>query len=212
MFLIQRITFTCILLIGAKICSPAQANQTFEWQNTVNDSTFNDHFYGENQCKQISEKYNHYAYQEVSRSFLVPVGNNQLLHQDAARAFMEMRQAAKRDGVILNPISGFRSITQQNYLFYRVAKQRKQSLEQRAKVSAPPGYSQHHTGFAVDINSLDPSFAKTKAFAWLQQNAPNYGFVLSFPQHNTQGISFEPWHWAWYGSEEARQALHHGCV
>jgi len=112
----------------------------------------------------------------------------------------------------LTPISGFRSIQQQHYLFHEVAKQRGQKLEQRAKVSAPPGYSQHHTGLAVDINSLNQSFANTKTFAWLHKNAGEYGFKLSFPRNNPQGIAFEPWHWAWYGNSKAQQTLHANCL
>ncbi|MBR8834664.1 MAG: D-alanyl-D-alanine carboxypeptidase family protein [Stigonema ocellatum SAG 48.90 = DSM 106950] len=164
------------------------------------------------QCKQVS-KYNHYPYEEVSTSFLKPVGNGQMLHQDAAKAFLDMRQAAQIDGINLTPLSGFRSRNQQKYLFYEVAKQRGQTLEQRAKVSAPPGYSQHHTGLAIDVNSLDPSFASTKAFTWLQNNAKNFNFSLSFKENNSQDVSFEPWHWAWHGSEDARLALHDdGCI
>jgi zinc D-Ala-D-Ala carboxypeptidase len=164
------------------------------------------------QCFSVAKSYNHYPYQEVPATLLQPVGNGQKLHEDAAREFAEMRLAAKKDGITLTPISGFRSVKQQEHLFYGVAKQRNQSLAQRAKVSAPPGYSQHHTGFAIDINSLNESFENTKAFGWLQINAERFGFELSFPRNNSQGIFYEPWHWAWHGSEEAKLALHDGCI
>lgn len=163
-------------------------------------------------CHSVEQKLNHYAYKEVSRSLLVPVGNGQLLHKDAAIAFIAMKQAAKKEGIYLQPISGFRSIKEQNYLFYKVAKQRRQTWEKRAKVSAPPGYSQHHTGFAIDINSLNQSFANTKTYAWLLNNAAKYGFHLSFNKNNSQGVSFEPWHWAWHGSDASQLALHDKCI
>ncbi len=164
------------------------------------------------QCPQLQRIYKHYAHKEVSKELLVSVGNGQMLHANAAEAFHEMKKAAQKDGIKLVAVSGFRSIEQQKYLFHDVAKQRKQSEEERAKVSAPPGFSQHHTGFGIDINSLEVSFEKTKAFAWLQQNAGKYQFTLSFPKNNTQGISYEPWHWAWHGNEEAKVALHDGCI
>ncbi len=163
------------------------------------------------QCTALPISFNHYPYQEASSSQLVSVGNNQKLHIQAAQAFREMQKAAKSSGVSLKPVSGFRSKNQQQYLFYGVAKQRRQTLAQRAKVSAPPGHSQHHTGYAIDINSLKQSFARTKEFAWLQRNAETYGFQMSFPPNNPQGIMYEPWHWAWHGSEEAKIALHSAC-
>lgn len=164
------------------------------------------------QCVPVAQSYNHYAYEEVSSSLLEPVENGQMLHRDAARAFAEMKQAAQISGINLTPISGFRSLNEQYYLFYEVARHRGQTLEERAKVSAPPGYSQHHTGLAIDVNSLNPSFANTKAFSWLQHNAKEFNFELSFTEGNSQEISFEPWHWAWHGSEEAKHALHDGCI
>jgi LAS superfamily LD-carboxypeptidase LdcB len=163
-------------------------------------------------CQLIERKYKHYAHKEVQKDLLVSVGNAQMLHIDAAKSFKEMKKAAQKEGITLVAISGFRSIQQQKYLFHDVAKQRKQTEEERAKVSAPPGFSQHHTGFGIDINSVEVSFEKTKAFAWLQQHAGEYQFSLSFPKKNTQGVSYEPWHWAWHGNTLAKLALHDGCI
>jgi zinc D-Ala-D-Ala carboxypeptidase len=163
-------------------------------------------------CPKIEKKYKHYAHQEAPKELLVSVGNGQMMHMDAAQAFNEMKKAAQKDGVALIAVSGFRSIQKQKYLFHDVAKQRKQTEEERAKVSAPPGFSQHHTGFGIDINSVEVSFEKTKAFSWLEKNATKYNFRLSFPKNNTQGVSYEPWHWAWHGNDEAKLALHDGCI
>ena len=164
------------------------------------------------QCVPVDKKYNHYAYEEVSSSLLEPVGNGQKLHKDAAKAFEKMRLDAQSSGITLTPISGFRSKSEQDYLFYEVAKQRSQTLEQRAKVSAPPVYSQHHTGLSIDVNSLNPSFANTKEFSLLQKNAKQFDFELSFAEGNSQSVSFEPWHWAWHGNEDAKRVLHDGCI
>ena len=71
---------------------------------------------------------------------------------------------------------------------------------------APPGYSEHHTGLALDIGDLDHpetdvevSFEETPAFEWLKNNADRFGFELSFPVGNPQGVSYEPWHWRFVG-------------
>jgi D-alanyl-D-alanine carboxypeptidase len=123
---------------------------------------------------------------------------------------MAMQEAARAEGVALVVLSGFRSIQVQKHLFFDVGSERNQSAEQRARVSAPPGFSEHSTGYALDIGdgqradtNLSQSFEATPAFAWLVQNANRYHFGLSFPAGNTQGVNYEPWHWRFEGSAEA---------
>jgi len=121
-----------------------------------------------------------------------------------------MRRAAAADGVNLSVISAFRSLDLQRHLFFDVGAERNQSPQDRARVSAPPGFSEHSTGFAVDLadggrpdTNLSTSFETTPAFAWLSANAARFHFLLSFPKHNRQGVSYEPWHWRYEGSTEA---------
>lgn len=133
------------------------------------------------------------------------------LHPDAAAALLKMVAAARADGVWLVPASGFRTMAQQRSLFTaQVAS--KGTPESAALVSAPPGYSEHHTGYAVDLADgsvvqdydISASFAETSAYQWLVVNAAAFGFELSFPENNKQGISFEPWHWRYIGTPEAK--------
>jgi D-alanyl-D-alanine carboxypeptidase len=68
-------------------------------------------------------------------------------------------------------------------------------------VNAAPGFSQHHTGAAVDIASpgsrpLTEEFDQSGAFEWLTRNAANYGFSMTYPRENPWGFVYEPWHWA----------------
>lgn len=159
----------------------------------------------------------HFKYAEAPASDLraiVPDGSIKL-RQAAADAYQSMEAAARRDGVILEPISGFRSLTDQDYLFFGKKAERGQVARERAKVSAPPGYSEHHTGYAVDIGDgnapathLSESFEKTAAFQWLQQNAPYYSFEISFPQGNEQGVSYEPWHWRYVGDRASLETFY----
>jgi zinc D-Ala-D-Ala carboxypeptidase len=124
----------------------------------------------------------------------------------AANKFLQMQVDARKEGINIYPISGFRNVSQQNELFFKVKEQRGQDVNKRAEVSAPPGYSEHHTGYAVDIGdadapstNLNTSFEKTAAFRWLKANASRYSFEISFPEGNLQGISYEPWHWRFVG-------------
>jgi D-alanyl-D-alanine carboxypeptidase len=159
----------------------------------------------------------HLPYQEASESDLIPITQDgQIrLRPAAAKEFKQMQADARRNGIILVPISGFRTIEQQNYLFFQIKEQRNQDASKRAEVSAPPGYSEHHTGYAVDIGdgkapatNLSQSFENTAAFRWLEQNAARYSFELSFPPHNPQGISYEPWHWRYVGDPHSLETFY----
>nr|WP_199304403.1 M15 family metallopeptidase [Microcoleus sp. FACHB-1515] len=137
------------------------------------------------------------------------------LRQPAATRFVEMVKAANAQGIALRPISGFRSLSEQEHIFFDVKAERGQQVHQRAAVSAPPGYSEHHTGYAIDIGDganpatdLQQSFQNTAAFRWLQQNAPRYGFEMSFPRNNPQGVSYEPWHWRFVGDRTSLETFY----
>lgn len=118
------------------------------------------------------------------------------LEPQAAAAWKQLRAAAARDHVELRLVSAYRSIEYQAGIVRRKL-QRGQSLEEILAVSAPPGCSEHHTGRAVDINSLESEFEHSGAYAWLLLNAERFGFHLSYPRGNAQGYAFEPWHWCY---------------
>lgn len=124
-----------------------------------------------------------------------------LLTPPAVVAWVEMRRAAAEAGLTLIPVSGFRSIARQTAIV-REHLAAGRTLDDILRLVAAPGYSEHHTGRAVDVTApddlpLEEGFAQTTAFAWLSRNAANYGFTLSFPRHNPHGIAYEPWHWLW---------------
>lgn len=118
------------------------------------------------------------------------------LEPDAAAAWKQMKAAAARDHVELWLVSAFRSVDYQAGIIRR-KQARQQSLEQILAVSAPPGFSEHHTGRAIDINSLESDFEHSGAYAWLLLNARRFGFELSYPRGNALGYQFEPWHWCY---------------
>ena len=68
------------------------------------------------------------------------------------------------------------------------------------QVNAAPGFSEHHSGLALDIGTpgeppAEETFEHTAAFAWLQSDAGQHGFAMSYPRDNPNGIVYEPWHW-----------------
>lgn len=121
------------------------------------------------------------------------------LHAGAARAWRRMHDAALRDGIVLDAISGYRSHDYQLGIFER-KRSRGQTVDEILAVNAAPGFSEHHGGHALDISmpgepAAEESFEGTPAFAWLSANAGAHGFAMSYPRGNPHGIVHEPWHW-----------------
>ena len=128
------------------------------------------------------------------------VGRMQRLTPDAAERWLRMVEAARADGQTLLIVSGFRSVEYQAALI-RKKLEGGQTIEDVLTVNAAPGYSQHHTGTAVDIASpgsrpLTEDFEASEAFAWLKQGAAEFGFEMTYPRNNKYGFVYEPWHWA----------------
>jgi D-alanyl-D-alanine carboxypeptidase len=159
----------------------------------------------------------HFQYEEAPASELAPVSadGSVKMRKAAAEAFKAMQAAAAAEGVSLVPLSAFRSVEDQQHLFFDVKADRGQTATKRAEVSAPPGYSEHHTGYAVDIGdanvpaaNVSPDFENTAAFKWLQANAARYSFEISFPKGNAQGVNYESWHWRFVGDIQSLETFY----
>jgi len=152
---------------------------------------------------------------------LVSLGNGYLLNRRAATAWEAMRSSARKDSVSIWAISTYRSLEYQENLFYRRIKEcmaegktSEEAYEIVAFGTAVPGTSEHNLGLAVDINELSESFEKTKAFAWMQENSANFGFILRYPKNKTEitRIKYEPWHYRYIGSNHAKIMKEKGFV
>lgn len=143
------------------------------------------------------------AYEEAVD--LVDVGPNlvglmQRLTPETAAKWAEMVEAAAIDGVTLLIVSGFRGIDYQARLI-RKKINAGQIVSDILQVNAAPGFSEHHTGRAVDIATpgsrpLTEEFEHSQAFRWLTAKAARYGFSMTYPRENAYGFIYEPWHWA----------------
>jgi zinc D-Ala-D-Ala carboxypeptidase len=134
----------------------------------------------------------HYKYAEAAASDLVSIDGFKL-HKDAAKGYTEMKAAAAKEGASLKIISAFRSVADQT----KIVNDKRKNGESDTKIyksSSEPGYSEHHTGKAMDLNSLNPTFGTTKEGKWIEANASKFGFEVSFPRGNKQNIIYEPWH------------------
>jgi D-alanyl-D-alanine carboxypeptidase len=125
------------------------------------------------------------------------------LEPHAAAALEAMMAAARRQGIALRPLSGYRSFEYQRRLV-RDKLRHGMPIGTALRINAAPGFSEHHSGCAVDLATpgstpADAAFAGTAAYRWLTEHAGAYGFRLSYPAGNPHGIDFEPWHWRFTG-------------
>ena len=126
-------------------------------------------------------------------------GREYFLVNEAADAWQRLKKAADLDGENISIVSAFRSVSRQAEII-RGKIEKGLSIEDIIKVCAPPGYSEHHTGCALDLSTngvekLSEEFENSTAFEWLKCNAENYFFTLSYPRDNSSGYLYEPWHW-----------------
>lgn len=126
-------------------------------------------------------------------------GREQRMERTAGARWQATRDRAGREGIILEVISAFRSFDYQKQIIARKLAAG-QSIDQILRVSALPGFSEHHTGRAIDIGTpgcpaLTEAFEQTGAYAWLATHSKEFGFKLSYPRDNPHGMIFEPWHW-----------------
>lgn len=146
---------------------------------------------------------------------LANIDKNRQFDKRAIDDLNAMMKAARNSGISNFWIqSSFRSVTKQKELYENsIQKYLKQGkTEQEAERLTllflnKPGCSDHNLGLAVDFNYVENSFAKSKAFSWLQQNASDYGFILRYPKEKESitKISYESWHWRYVGQEHAKK-------
>ncbi len=131
---------------------------------------------------------------------------------EASIAFAEMQNAAKNDGIRLTIVSGFRSYSRQNTLYNNYAA--KDGKAEADRYSARPGHSEHQTGLAMDLNSVDDSFAYTKEAKWIAENCARFGFIIRYPKgkEDVTGYIYEPWHVRYLGVDLAEKITASGLT
>ena len=128
--------------------------------------------------------------------------------------YNKMYLAALADGIELVPISGYRSVERQQRNFENKIQKyldqgygKIEATQMAATIILPPGTSEHNAGLAMDICSLEQNFEDTEEFAWLCENAADYGFILRYPEdkQDITKIIYEPWHWRYVGIDAAKE-------
>lgn len=137
---------------------------------------------------------------------------NIYMQPEAADALEELFDAAEREGIILYATSGFRSYSTQKAIFER--KLEKMSEKAANASVAKPGYSEHQTGLAMDVeghsslgSGLVADFGETPEGIWLAENCHEYGYIIRYPKGKTNitGYVYEPWHIRYVGKAAAKE-------
>lgn len=156
----------------------------------------------------------HLPYPQADASSLAPapigfaIGQPCRVRAEVVPDLQRLLDAASAAGLgqSLRGLSCFRSVAHQEAVFCRTRKACADAAARAVSVG-PPGHSEHATGYAIDFGvrptagcpDLADCVADTPAGRWLLANGPRFGFELSFPQGNAQGVTWEPWHWRWVG-------------
>lgn len=148
----------------------------------------------------------------ANKTYPVPPDYNPGLLEETYNAFMELKQGALNDGIEINFMSGFRSYDEQVEV-YRGWNE-VYSNGQADRVSARPGHSEHQLGLAIDVNSIEFTFADTPEGLWLAENCWKYGFIIRYKEgtENITGYMYEPWHIRYLGDELAEEVHFSGLT
>ena len=140
------------------------------------------------------------------------LSENIYMRPEAAAALEDLFEAAEKEGIILYATSGFRSYSTQKAIFERKLNTMD---EARANASvAKPGYSEHQTGLAMDIEGettkgtgLTEAFGESPEGIWVAEHCAEYGFIIRYPKgkSNITGYIYEPWHLRYVGKEAAEE-------
>lgn len=125
-------------------------------------------------------------------------------------AFNELKSDSAAVGLNIYSSSGYRSYSDQNYIYNNYVKMDGQANADT--YSARAGYSEHQTGLAIDVNTIDMTFDNTDESNWLRDNCYKYGFIIRYPKgkDNITGYMYEPWHIRYVGKELAKKLYNNG--
>ena len=142
----------------------------------------------------------------VNKTYSIPESYPQKSMTDEARAALNvMIEAAAAEGITLVGRTDYRSYSFQATLYNNdVAKDGQAEAD---RYSARPGHSEHHTGLAIDLNSLETWFGQTPEGLWLSHHCAEYGYIIRYPEGKEPitGYMYEPWHVRYVGTELAQE-------
>ena len=148
----------------------------------------------------------------VNKTYALPADYAPGVQPEAEAAFKEMQSAAWSEGLNIWIAPGYRSYDYQSGLYQRYVN--RSGKAEADRYSARPGHSEHQTGLAFDLNSIDDSFADTAEGKWVAEHCHEYGFIIRYPKgaEDITGYIYEPWHIRYLGKETAEMVHNSGLT
>lgn len=148
----------------------------------------------------------------ANKTYALPADYNPGVDPEAQAAFDDMQAAAAKEGLNIYVSSGFRSYEYQSGLYDRYVQ--RSGKAEADRYSARPGHSEHQTGLAFDMNTIDISFADTDEYVWVKAHCWEYGFIIRYPEDGeaVTGYMYEPWHIRYLGKETAKKVYDSGLT
>lgn len=146
----------------------------------------------------------------ANKTFSLPTDYNPGVDEEANSALNEMIAAAQQDGIALWVVSGFRSYDTQAAIYSNYVA--RDGVAAADRYSARAGHSEHQTGLAFDLNSLEQYFGATPEGQWLAAHCWEYGFIIRYQEDKEEitGYMYEPWHVRYLGKETAQKVYESG--
>ena len=148
----------------------------------------------------------------ANKSYSLPADFAPGLDSTCYNQFCKLSNAAAQEGLNIYLSSGFRSYNDQAQIYNNYCNRDGQALADT--YSARPGYSEHQTGLAIDVNQIDDSFIGTPEAIWLENHCHEFGFILRYPQgkQDITGYQYESWHIRYVGTDLATQIHNSGLT
>ena len=164
--------------------------------------------------------------QEINTEILIGMDDSRivsdtiLLEKETYSAFIQMKDAAEKDGIIIKLVSGFRDFYRQQMIWNNkyikftneFSLDGPTAIKEIIKFSTIPGTSRHHWGTEIDI--IDKNFENEKDLLiskkyeeggifnslkkWMDKNSKRFGFYIVYDDDsNRPGFEYEPWHYTY---------------
>ncbi len=146
----------------------------------------------------------------ANKSYALPSDYAPGLDPETESQFNKLSDDAAKVGLNIYLSSGYRSYSYQSQIYSNYSSI--YGADTADTFSARPGHSEHQTGLAIDVNTIDDSFAGTPEAEWLAENAHRYGFIIRYPKDKVAitGYKYEPWHLRYLGTDTATKVYNSG--
>lgn len=140
------------------------------------------------------------------------------IEKETYKQYISLEKALKEDGINIKLDSAYRSVQSQQELWDEWVNAPEKGLAYAKKFMAAPGYSEHHTGLAIDIclekdgelvYDNDKMLADIETFLKIHAKLADYGFILRYlkGKEDTTGYTYEPWHIRYVGSKKIAKEI-----